>query len=466
MPEELSPRRRQAILMICCLSLFIVGLDNTIVNVALPSIRTSLHASPSGLQWTIDAYTLVLASLLMLSGSTADRVGRKRIFQLGLVLFTTGSLACSLAPNLGSLVAFRALQAIGGSMLNPVAMSIITNTFTDPRERARAIGVWGGVVGFSLALGPVIGGALVDAIGWRSIFWINIPVGLAAWLLTRAYVPESRAAHARRLDPTGQVLIMVTLATLVGAIIEGPQHGWGSPLILALFGVALVAGIAMVLWELQREEPLIDVRFFRSAPFAGATLIAICAFAALSGLLFLNTQYLQEVRGFSALKAGLYTLPLAGVTIFFAPLSGRVVGRGRAHCGRRDPHRAVQRDAVVAAVARLPGLRARVRGRQRTDHQLRCRRNAPGASGRRRRRRVDEPPGRPVAGRRHPRVHRAGTDPRPDQDRLRPRVARRLGSDHGAGPGGAAARCPHLQPVGEAHGQRDRRAPGDRGGEP
>src|SRR5713226_7507904 len=158
-PSELSSRRRMLVLAICCMSLFIVGIDVTIVNIALPSIQRDLHASVSGLQWTIDAYTLVLASFLMLSGSTGDRLGRRRIFQTGLATFTLGSLLCSLAPGLGWLVAFRMLQAIGGSMLNPVAMSIIVNTFTDPRDRARAIGVWGGVVGGSLALGPVVGGA-------------------------------------------------------------------------------------------------------------------------------------------------------------------------------------------------------------------------------------------------------------------------------------------------------------------
>src|SRR5690242_9344232 len=164
------------------MSLFIVGLDVTIVNIALPSMRADLNASVAGLQWIIDAYTLVLASLLILAGSTADRVGRRRTFQTGLAVFTAGSLLCSLAPSLGWLIAFRIVQAVGGSMLNPVAMSIITNTFTEPRERARAIGVWGGVVGISLALGPVVGGALIDSIGWRAIFWINIPVGVAAFV--------------------------------------------------------------------------------------------------------------------------------------------------------------------------------------------------------------------------------------------------------------------------------------------
>src|SRR5690349_22284798 len=170
---DLARRRRALVLAICCMSLFIVGLDNTIVNLALPAIRQDLHASMSGLQWVIDAYTLVLASLLVLAGSTADRVGRRRTFQTGLALFTAGSLLCSVAPSLGWLIFFRTLQAVGGSMLNPVAMSIITNTFTEPRERARAIGVWGGVVGLSMALGPVLGGVLVEWLGWRSIFWIN-----------------------------------------------------------------------------------------------------------------------------------------------------------------------------------------------------------------------------------------------------------------------------------------------------
>src|SRR5271156_737050 len=166
----LSRRRRYLVLAICCLSLFIVGLDATIVNVALPNIGRELHSSVSGLQWTIDAYSLVLARLLMLSGSTADRVGRRRTFQAGLAVFTLGSLLCSVAPGLGWLVAFRMLQAVGGSMLNPVAMSIITNTFIEPRERARAIGIWGGVVGLSMALGPITGGLLVETVGWRGIF--------------------------------------------------------------------------------------------------------------------------------------------------------------------------------------------------------------------------------------------------------------------------------------------------------
>ena len=339
-PSELSPRRRNLVLAICCMSLLIVGLDVTIVNVALPSIQHDLHAPVSGLQWTIDAYTLVLASLLMLSGSTADRLGRKRTFMTGLVLFTLGSLLCSLAPGLGWLVAFRMVQAVGGSMLNPVAMSIITNTFTEPRERARAIGIWGGVVGISMALGPIAGGALVGSVGWRGIFWVNIPVGLAALLLTFLFVPESRAPHARRLDPVGQLLVIAALASLTYAIIEGPSSGWTSAKIVGFFALAVVALIALIAYEPRRDEPLLDLRFFRSAPFSGATVIAVSAFAALSGFLFINTLYLQDVRGYSPLHAGLYTVPMAVMTVVFAPLSGRIVG-GR---GPRLP-------LVVAGVA-------------------------------------------------------------------------------------------------------------------
>jgi len=324
--DELSYRRRMLVLATCCLSLLIVGLDSTIVNVALPSIQLELHAPVSGLQWTIDAYTLVLASFLMLSGSTADRLGRKRTFQVGLAAFTLGSLLCSLAPGLGWLVAFRMVQAIGGSMLNPVAMSIITNTFIDPPERARAIGIWGGVVGLSMALGPVVGGLLVETVGWRGIFWVNIPIGIAAIVLTALFVPESRAPHPRKVDPVGQVLVIVFLASLIYAIIEGPGAGWGSARILGCFILSAAALAALIAVEPRRPEPLIDLRFFRSAPFSGATIIAVCAFAGLGGFLLLNTLYLQEVRGYSALHAGLCTVPMAAMTVIFAPLSGRIVG--------------------------------------------------------------------------------------------------------------------------------------------
>jgi EmrB/QacA subfamily drug resistance transporter len=325
--HELDRRRRIGILMICCLSLFIVGLDVTIVNVALPSIGSDLGTGISGLQWIVDAYTVVLASLLMFSGSIGDRFGRRRIFMLGLGLFVVASGLCSLAPSVGFLVAFRVLQGIGASMLNPVALSIVTNTFTDPRERAQAIGAWASVLGIAMALGPVVGGTLVSTLGWQAIFWVNIPIGLAAILLTLRFIPESRAPRARRFDPLGQALVIVLLATLTLGIIEAPNRGWTSAATLATFAVSAAALAGLLLHEPRRKDPLIDLRFFGSIPFASASATAAAAFAAFGGFLFLNTLYLQEVRDLSPVEAGLATLPLAAMTVLCAPLSGRIVGR-------------------------------------------------------------------------------------------------------------------------------------------
>jgi EmrB/QacA subfamily drug resistance transporter len=335
MASRQSPtdRHRWLVLAICCMSLFVVGLDNTIVNVALPTIRTDLDASVAQLQWTVDAYTIVVASLLILGGSTADRLGRARIFKIGLALFTLGSLACSVAPSVELLIVFRMLQAVGGAMLNPVAMSIIRNTFTDPGERAQAIGIWGGVIGLSMALGPVLGGVLVEGIGWRSIFWVNVPIGLAAIVLTARFVAESRAPHPRRPDPIGQVLVLVLLASVTYAIIDAPSAGWLSAQTVALFALAAGALAALIAYERRREDPLIELRFFRSVPFTGATLIAVTTFVALGGFLFLNTLYLQQARGLSPLQAGLYLLPMAATTLVVSPLTGRLLG----HVGARFP---------------------------------------------------------------------------------------------------------------------------------
>lgn len=335
------------------MSLLIVGLDTTIVNIALPAIHRSLHASIAGLQWTIDAYTLVLASLLMLAGSTADRVGRKRTFMTGLVVFSLASLLCALAPTLGFLIAARVLQAIGGAMLNPVAMSIIRNVFEDPRERAMAIGVWGAVFGISMALGPVVGGALVAAWSWRAVFLVNVPIGLVAIGLTAMFVPKSRAPRPRRFDPVGQVLVIVALVTLTYAIIEGRGQGWLSGEILGLFAVSACSFVALVVYELHRREPLVEVRFFRSIPFSGASAIAVCLFAGIGGFLFMNTLYLQDVRGLSPFHAGLYTLPMAGVMVVASPLSGRLV----AHFGSR-PSLVVGGFAVMVSALLLTQLRA------------------------------------------------------------------------------------------------------------
>jgi EmrB/QacA subfamily drug resistance transporter len=320
-------KRRWLVLAICCMSLLIIGLDVTIVNVALPAIHRSFNSSLAGLQWTIDIYTLVIGSLLMFGGSTADRVGRKRIFQIGLITFVIGSAGCAAAPSLGVLIAARAFQALGGAMLNPVALSIVRNVFTDPRERAQAVGMWGATIGISFGLGPVLGGLFVDTIGWRYVFLVNVPIGLIAWVLTAIYVPESRAEHARRIDPVGQVLVILGLASLTYAIIEGQPDGWGSTTIIGLFAVAALSFAVLVPYELHRREPLLEMRFFRSAPFSGAAAIALCAFGSFGAFLFLNTLYLQDVRGYSALDAGLCTLPLAAMTMILPPFSGRFVAR-------------------------------------------------------------------------------------------------------------------------------------------
>ncbi len=310
------------------MSLLIVGLDVTIVNVALPSIARELHATVSGLQWTVDAYTLVLASLLMLSGSMADRFGRRRLFKTGLVLFTLGSLLCSVAPALGWLIVFRMLQAVGGSMLNPVAMAIIRNVFTDaararmgdrdvgrhgrhqPRARSRARRSAGG-----------LGGVAVDLLDQHS----RGPRRPGADHAVRARVACS-APTAHRSGGAGARDRAAGLADLRDH--RGP-----------LRGLALGADDrrcsrsprprwrACSPYEPRRTDPLLELRFFRSIPFSSASAIAVCAFAALGGFLFLNTLYLQDVRGLSALTAGLYTLPIAAMTLLFAPLSGRLVGR-------------------------------------------------------------------------------------------------------------------------------------------
>jgi EmrB/QacA subfamily drug resistance transporter len=323
----LTAGRRKLVLWICCMSVLIVGIDQTIVNVALPSIQRGLHASLSSLQWTVAAYTLTVACLLMLSASWADRFGRRRVFQIGLALFATGSLLCSLAPDAGWLVLFRVMQAAGGSALNPVALAIISNTMADDAERARAFGLWGAIIGVGLAAGPVVGGVLVHTIGWRSIFWLNVPIGVIAIVLTQRFVPESRADRARRPDPPAQLLLFISIGTLTTAIIEGQVKGWGAPLIIVLFVIALTAAVALVLVERRRREPLLDSRFFRSAPFSGATLIAVASFGALAGFLFINTLYLQTARGEDALNAGLLTLPMAAMIVIFAQVSGRLVAR-------------------------------------------------------------------------------------------------------------------------------------------
>ncbi len=323
----LSRRRRLLVLAICCASILVVVMDISIVNVALPAMRRDLHASVPGLQWTVDAYTLVLASFLVLAGSTADRFGRRRVFQAGLAVFGLGSLLCSLAPGIGWLAAARVLQAAGGTMLNPVALSIVATTFPGRAERARAIGVFASVSGLSLGLGPVLGGALVDGFGWRAIFWVNVPIVAAALVCTALFVPESRAARARRFDPVGQALVVLVLGSVVCAIIESARLGWASPVILGLFAVAALAVAGILGYEPRRADPLLELRLFRSVPFGAAILMALCALCAFGGFLFVTTLYLQDVRGMPALTAGLCLLPVGALVVVLSPVTGRLVGR-------------------------------------------------------------------------------------------------------------------------------------------
>jgi EmrB/QacA subfamily drug resistance transporter len=323
----MTRKRRLVVLLICSSSLFMTYLDSTILNVALPTLQTDLHASLADLQWVADAYLLVIASLLLLTGSMADRFGRKRLFMVGLAGFSLGSLLCSLAPNVGSLVALRMLQALGGSMLTPISLSIVRNTFTDTRERAQALGIWSGIFGVATACGPVAGGILVSEVGWRSVFWVNVPIGAAMLIAARRYVPESRAPRPRRVDVPGQLLMIVFLGTLTYAVIQGPADGWASAPILTLFAIAAVAVTAFAVLATKRDEPLLDPRFFRSPPFAGASVIAVLSFVVLAGFLFVIMLYLQQARGDDPLRAGLALLPATVVMAVAAPVAGHLTGR-------------------------------------------------------------------------------------------------------------------------------------------
>ncbi|WP_424805320.1 MFS transporter [Rhodococcus sp. 27YEA15] len=333
MKQQIRTRRhstdthRWGVVAICATSIFVVGLDTSIVNVALPSIGRDLDVGTRGLEWVVNAYTLVLASLLISSGAMADRFGRRRIFQLGLIVFVAASVACALAPSLGALIAARVVQGVGGSMLTPVALAIVVNVMTDPKERAKAIGVWAAVFGVSMAAGPLTGGLLIDGFGWRSVFWINVPVIAVILILTATVVPESKSPTPRRLDVPGQVLLTVIVGGAVAILVEGPHVGWVSPVVV-IAGVLVVAALAVfVRIESRRTDPLIDPRLFKSAPFSAAVCGAIVVFVALNTTLLLGTLYLQQARGMSPALAGAVTLPMAVAATVCAPLAGILVGR-------------------------------------------------------------------------------------------------------------------------------------------
>lgn len=316
--------RRWWILLVLCVSLLVITLDNTILNVALPTIVRDLKASNSQLQWMVDSYTLVFASLLLTAGTLGDRFGRRGALTLGLAIFGVGSLLCSMATDPGQVIAMRALMGIGGAFIMPATLSILTNVFP-PKERGVAIGIWAGIAGVGIALGPLAGGALLNHFYWGSIFLVNVPIVVLALPLVLFVIPTSKDPSAPKLDLVGAALTIVGLTALLYGLIEAPTEGWTSPAILAAFAVGLVLLAAFALWERHIDHPMLDVAFFRNRRFTAASLSVTFVFFALFGTTFLTTQYYQFVLGYTPLQTGVRLLPFALVMMVVAPLSARIV---------------------------------------------------------------------------------------------------------------------------------------------
>jgi EmrB/QacA subfamily drug resistance transporter len=318
--------RRWWILGVLCLSLLVIGLDNTILNVALPTLVRDLGAATSQLQWIVDAYTLVFAGLLLTAGSLSDRYGRRTALAVGLVIFGVGSVASAFAGSASTLILTRALMGVGGAFIMPSTLSILTNVFP-AEERGRAIGIWAGVSGLGIGIGPVVGGWLLTHFWWGSVFLVNVPVVIFALIAGRLIVPNSKDASAPRLDPVGAVLSIVGLISLVFGIIEAPSHGWTDPLILTTFGIAVIALTTFIAWERRSDHPMLNLEFFKDPRFTAANISVTLVFFALFGSLFFLTQYLQFVLGYSALQAGYRVAPIALVLIVVSPITGRLVNR-------------------------------------------------------------------------------------------------------------------------------------------
>jgi EmrB/QacA subfamily drug resistance transporter len=323
-------RRRWLTLLVLCLSLIVIGIDNTILNVAIPTLAKptgagGLGASASELQWIVDAYTIVFAGLLLTAGSLGDRFGRYRALTLGLVVFGIGSVLSAFAPSATVLIGTRALMGIGASAIMPATLSILTNVFHDPRERAKAIGVWAGVSAIGIAIGPIAGGVLLEHFWWGSVFLVNVPVVLIALVAGYLLVPDSKDPDAGKLDPLGSLLSIVGLAVLLWAVIEGPSSGWTSAAVLGGFAVGAGVLVGFFLWELHSPNPMLDVRFFENPRFSAASGAITLAFLALFGTIFLLTQYTQQVLGYSTIEAGAVFLPQSIVLMIFAPMSTRWV---------------------------------------------------------------------------------------------------------------------------------------------
>jgi len=307
--------------------LFMIMLDNTVVNVALPSIERDLHVSIASLEWIVTAYALTFAALLVTGGKLADMFGRRRIFVVGIAVFTLSSLACGLAPSAGFLIGARAVQGIGAALMNPATLSIITATFP-PKERGQAIGIWAGVSALALAIGPLAGGLIVDNINWNWIFFINVPVGVAGIVASRIFITESRdTSHEQSIDLPGLLTSGLGLFALTYGLIEGNQHGWSSAEIVSLFVVAFVLLAGFVLIERRRRLPMFDLSLFRSGAFAGANFVALLVSLGMFGVFFYISLYLQNILGFSPTKAGAAFLPMTMLIILVAPIAGRASDR-------------------------------------------------------------------------------------------------------------------------------------------
>jgi EmrB/QacA subfamily drug resistance transporter len=317
--------RRPLILAVLCLTVLIINLDGTILNVALPTIVTTLHATSSQLQWIVDAYTIVLAGLLLIAGSLGDHVGRKWVFVGGLVLFAVGSAASAFSKSPDQLVAARSFMGIGAAAIMPSTLSILTNVFTKPVDRARAIGLWSGTNGLGLAIGPVVGGWLLTHFWWGSVFLINVPIALLTCVAALLWVPDSKNKSAKPIDLVGAGLSLLWVTLLLWGIIEAPVRGWNSGVILgAIVGAAAITGL-FVVWERRSSHPMLDLSFFKSRRFSVAMAGLGLVLFALSGGLFLFTQYLQFCLGYSAFQTGLRIAPIAGVLLVVASLSNALV---------------------------------------------------------------------------------------------------------------------------------------------
>lgn len=325
MHDQAIGDRRWLALGVLCLALLTITLDNTILNVAIPALEEDLHTSTSQLQWIIDGYTLVFAGLLLTMGSIGDRFGRKGALMVGLFIFGAGSTASAFAGDANHLIFTRSSMGIGAALIMPSTLSLLTNLFPDPRERGRAIGVWAAVAGASGALGPVIGGVLLKHFSWGSIFWVNVPVIAVALVACWYLLPSSRDAHAPKLDLFGALLSIVGLIGVLWAIIEAPTKGWSNSEVLGLLAAGLLLLGAFVAWELRSDHPMLDVRFFANRRFSAANVAITLVFFAMFGQMFLATQYLQTVLGYSALEAGIRMLPMAVVMVGLAPLAPRLV---------------------------------------------------------------------------------------------------------------------------------------------